>query len=100
MIKKVAGFELRANQGEVKEESGEDDISESNSGSGSEEGEEKPAKEGEGEEEKKKGKFDPFAGMTKKERKEKVKQEKREKRLSKVPKHIKKRGEKKSQHPH
>lgn len=43
----------------------------------------------------KKQKQDPFDGMSKKERKQKVKEENRERRKNKIPKHIKKRMEKK-----
>ena len=43
----------------------------------------------------KKKKFDPFEGLSKKERKQKVKEENRERRKTKVPKHVKKRMTKK-----
>lgn len=62
-------------------------------GEGEAEGEEES--EGEGHRREKKKKFDPYEGMSKKDRKQKVKESNRERRKNKIPKYIKKKMTKK-----
>jgi len=84
LYKGMTGLKIK----EEKEESIDGEDGEAESENESESGNESEG----GEDEEKKKKFDPFDGMSKKERKHMVKDEKKEKRKNKIPKHLKKKA--------